>query len=200
VRAVPRLVALLAVVSGVAVAACGNSRTPVPDVVTPGPPLGHSTASYPKLGIEFATPQGWSTRSGSGTLVATVQTGDATVAIWRYPRAEPLPKTRAALVRARRQLIRAAKRRDKTFKVGTSRILRLRGAPAIQLVGRENIGGMRRRVRSTHVFAHAAEVVVDSYAPPRFFPKVDREVFKPLLKSLRVKAPEVAKKKKAKKK
>jgi hypothetical protein len=51
-------------------------------------------------------------------------------------------------------------------------------------------------VRSTHIFSHGAEVVVDAYAPPRFFPKVDKTAFKPLLRSLRVTKPRAAKKKK----
>jgi hypothetical protein len=187
---------LLAVVAATVVAGCGNDRVPAPDVATPGPPIGHFDVSYPKFGIEFVAPKGWHVTEGSGTLVTTVQTGQATIAIWRYPREEPLPATAAALRRARRELIAAAKRRDKTFKVGTSRFLRIRHAPAIQLVGRENVGRSRYRVRSTHVFAHAAEIVVDSYAPPKYFPRVDKTVFKPLLKSLKVSKPKAASPKK----
>jgi hypothetical protein len=173
---------------------CGNERTAAPDVATPGPPIGSVDVSYPKFGIEFVAPKGWTVTEGSGNLVTTVQTGQATVAIWRYPREEPLPVTAEALRRARRELIAAARRRDKTFKVGTKRILRIRKAPAIQLVGRENIGGTRHRVRSTHIFAHGAEVVVDAYSPPKFFPRLDKTVFKPILKSLRVRKPKPAKK------
>jgi hypothetical protein len=177
-------------------AGCGNERSAAPDVSTPGPPLGSIDVSYPKFGIEFIAPKGWTVTEGSGTLVTTVQTGQATVAIWRYPREEPLPATAAAMRRARKELIAAAKRRDKTFKVGTSRIIRLRKAPAIQLVGRETIGGKRFRVRSTHIFAHGAEIVVDGYAPPKFFPDVDKQVFKKVLRSLRITKPKPEKKKK----
>ena len=174
-------------------AGCGNDRVKPSNVATPGPPIGHFDVSYPKFGIEFTAPQGWHVTEGSGPLVTTVQTGQATVAIWRYPREEPLPATAAAMRRARKELIAAAKRRDRTFKVGTSRILRIRHAPAIQLVGRENVGSSRHRVRSTHIFAHGAEVVVDSYAPPKYFQRVDKQVFKPLLKSLKVSKPKLAK-------
>jgi hypothetical protein len=189
-RAVPARAGLLVVIAAAMfVAGCGNERVKAPDVATPGPPIGHVDVAYPKFGIEFVAPKGWHVTEGSGTLVTTVQTGQATAAIWRYPREEPLPATAAAMRRARKELIAAAKRRDKTFKVGTSRILRLRHNRAIQLVGRENIGGKRYRVRSTHIFAHAAEIVLDEYAPPQYFSRVDKEVFKPLLKSLRISKP-----------
>jgi hypothetical protein len=198
-RAGRLLTAGLATALAVGVTGCANERTAPPDVATPGPPLGSLDVSYPKFGIEFVAPKGWHVTEGSGTLVTTVQTGQATVAIWRYPREEPLPATAEAIRRARRELIAAAKRRDKTFKVGTSRLIRLRKAPAIQLVGRETIGGRRFRVRSTHVFAHGAEVVVDEYAPPQFFSRLDKTVFKPVLRSLRISTPKPAKKKTSRK-
>jgi hypothetical protein len=194
------LAGLLAVVLATSVAGCGNDRVKRPDVATPGPPFGHVDVAYPKFGIEFVAPKGWHVTEGSDTLVTTVQTGQATVAIWRYPREEPLPGTPAAMRRARKELIAAAKRRDETFKVGTQRILKIRRSPAIELVGRENIGAVRYRVRSTHIFAYAAEIVVDSYAPPKYFPRVDKQVFKPLLKSLKISKPKPATTKKAAKK
>jgi hypothetical protein len=60
------------------------------------------------------------------------------------------------------------------------------------LVGQEVIGGQVRLVRSTHVFAHQAEVVVDAYAPPSTFPAVNQSVFGPLVASLRLQKPKSA--------
>jgi hypothetical protein len=44
-------------------------------------------------------------------------------------------------------------------------------------------------VRSTHVYAKQAEVVVDAYVAPRDFVNVDREVFRPLVRSLKIDPP-----------
>jgi hypothetical protein len=44
-------------------------------------------------------------------------------------------------------------------------------------------------VRSTHLYAYGAELVVDAYAPPGEFARVDRRVFGPMLRSLRVQRP-----------
>ncbi|MCA1690147.1 MAG: hypothetical protein LC720_06850 [Actinobacteria bacterium] len=60
---------------------------------------------------------------------------------------------------------------------------------AVQLRGLETIDGQRREVRSTHLYADGAEVVIDAYAPPDQFRTVDRGVFHPLLRGLRLAAP-----------
>jgi hypothetical protein len=44
-------------------------------------------------------------------------------------------------------------------------------------------------VRSTHVFAKGAEFVVDAYAAPRDFALIDRTIFQPLVKSLKIDPP-----------
>ncbi len=41
-------------------------------------------------------------------------------------------------------------------------------------------------VRSTHVYAEGAEIVVDAFAPEKDFRRVDEQVFRPLLKSLKI--------------
>jgi hypothetical protein len=63
------------------------------------------------------------------------------------------------------------------------------GVPGVQLVGSERIGLARRRVRSTHLYAQRAELVVDAYAPAGEFEAVDRLAFRPLLRSLRLTSP-----------
>ena len=50
-------------------------------------------------------------------------------------------------------------------------------------------GGFAYDLRSAHVFKAGAEVVVDAYAPSADFPRLDREVFRPLLASLEVSQP-----------
>lgn len=173
----------------VLVAGCGNEATPVPDVTAIRPPAGSVAASYPRLGLRFRVPANWRLRAGRAPLVATVASGTATIALWRYRRTEPLPAGRAALDRARAALVAAVRRRDGTFDLGGSAVTAAAGRPAIEVRGTETIAGERRRVRSVHVFARGAEVVVDAQAPPGAFGAMEARVLGPLLASLRVTRP-----------
>ena len=68
-------------------------------------------------------------------------------------------------------------------------LTRLGSHPAIQVRGTETISGQPRTVRSTHVYAFGAEVVVDAYAPANVFGRIDRAAFAPLVRSLKLRAP-----------
>jgi hypothetical protein len=171
-------------------AGCGNDRTPAPDVKTPGPPIGTTPARYPQHGIAFTAPGGWRLGRGEAPLVATAQTGQATIAVWRYPRSEPLPRSTAHLRAARDALVSAAKARDATFEAIKTAVTRVAGAPAVQVRATETIDGQPRTVRSTHVYKQGAEIVVDAYAPEKHFRRVDAQVFRPLLRSLRITKPQ----------
>ena len=176
----------LLLAAGLALNGCGNSRTPTPDVSTPGPPIGSYEVKYPKQGIRFQAPAGWILSQGTGTLVASIGVGSSSMSIWRYPRTEPLPRTRAQLEQARQALVAAAQARDPTFKAAKATVTRIAGAHAIVIRGTETIEGNERMVRSAHVYSHAAEVVVDALAPARDFRRVDAAFFRPLLRSLRI--------------
>ena len=121
--------------------------------------------------------------------MGTFTSGAATIAIWRYPRSESLPKRKTDLEFARDQLVQAAKDRDKTLEVQTAQVRSIGGVQAVELVADETIDGARRRVRSTHLYDRGMEVVIDAYAPPTRFDRVDRQVFAPLVASLKVSAP-----------
>jgi hypothetical protein len=185
-RAPLAVAATLAVLAG----GCGNNRQPPPDVHTPGPPLGSNQAEYPQAGLHFLAPAGWNTDAGQPPLVATIATGDASVAIFRYPRTEPLPKTRAQLDAALDSLVAAAKARDATFTELKRGRLRVDGKPAVQVRGTETIEGHPRTVRSTHVYAEGAEIVIDAFAPADVFKRVDAEVFRHVLRSMQISKPQ----------
>jgi hypothetical protein len=170
---------------------CGNQQSEPPDVSAPVHPVGTTPASFDNQGVRFGVPGGWHLRGGAAPLVATVQSGTATIAVWRYPRTEPLPKTKAQLTQARDLLLQTAKARDQTFKEVKTAITKLGSHPAIQVRGTETISGQARSVRSTHVYAFGAEIVVDAFAPAAVFGRVDSEVFRPLLRSLRLRSPSV---------
>jgi hypothetical protein len=172
-----------------AVAGCGNQQQRPPVVGAPAQPNGTTPVAFDRDGVRFAAPGGWHVQPGTAPLVATVQSGTAMIAVWRYPRTEPLPASREQLTQARDLLLQAAKARDATFKPLTSALTRLGSHPAIQVRGTETISGQPRTVRSTHVYAFGAEVVVDAYAPANVFGRIDRAAFAPLVRSLKLRAP-----------
>jgi hypothetical protein len=47
-------------------------------------------------------------------------------------------------------------------------------------------------VRSLHAYGHGYEVVLDAFAPPKDFPRVDPQTFGPVARSLRLRAPKKA--------
>jgi hypothetical protein len=183
-----RLLPLLA--CALATAGCGNEQSKPPDVAAPARVTGAmESQAFAPAGIEFLAPGDWHVQAGQPPLVATVQSGSAQIAVWRYPRTEPLPKSGAQLTQARDLLLQTAKARDQTFKEAATAITRLGGHPAIQVRGTETVGGQPRTVRSMHVYAFGAEVVVDAFAPASVFGQVDREAFGPLVRSLKLHAP-----------
>jgi hypothetical protein len=190
VRRVPVLAcACLALLGTLLAAGCGTRRSKPDSVDKPAAPTRTETSRYPHVGLRFTAPVNWIRASGQPPLVTTITSGAATVAIWRYPRSEGLPKRKSDMEFARDELIKAAEDRDKTLQVQSSKVLTVGGVNAVELVADETIGGARRRVRSTHLYDRGAEIVVDAYAPPVRFDRADREVFAPLVASLRIGAP-----------
>ena len=179
----------LAVVLTLLAAGCGNDRQSPPNVSTVGPVTGTEAVKDDETGIAFDAPGGWRRTDGEPPLVSMLQTGRAVIAIWRYPRSEPLPSTPEQLKAARDALLVAAKARDATFKEVRSAVVEIDGEPAVQIRGTETIEGRARTVRSTHVYAEGAEVVVDAIAPGQEFKRVDAQVFRPLLRSLEISPP-----------
>ena len=182
-RAVP-ILALLTALS-----ACGNERQRPPRAPEAAEPSGRRTVELPRYGVSFVRPANWPLTPPRPPQIAAVNSGRVSVNLWRYRRDERLPRTASELQRARRALIAAARARDRSLKVLSARSVRVGGAPGVELVADEKIGVARRKVRSTHLYAHGAELVIDAYAPPAEFAAVDRGVFAPLLRSLRVRRP-----------
>lgn len=173
----------------VLLAGCGSQPPPTPDVKTPQGFTGRFSFGYPKSAIQLSVPDGWNRLDGQTPLVASMTSGSATIAIWRYPRVEPLPTTHTALATAKAKLLAQTKAKDPTFS-GRAKLLHVGPARAIEVRGRVRVAGLPREVRSTHVFAQGSEVVVDAYAQHRDFARVDRDVVRPMVASLRVgKAP-----------
>jgi hypothetical protein len=181
----PALIALSAAAAAALVAGCGSDASP--DTATTG--AQSAGGSYPGQGITFKAPTGWTVDAGRGRLVATAQAGQATVAVWRFPRDQQLPKSKAELKAARDALLKASRKRDVTFEEIKTAPTTIAGKPAVQIRAREHIAGQPRTVRSTHIYANGAEIVVDAYTDADSFRKTDADVFRPLLRSLHVTKP-----------
>lgn len=179
------LAMLATAVAGLA-AGCGGDSSPTTSTPAAVPNAG---GSYPQQGIRFTPPEGWSVAEGSGSLVATVQAGTSTVAVWRFPRTERLPETKSDLKAARDGLLAAARKHDSTFNEIKTAPTTVAGNPAVQIRARETIAGQPRTVRSTHIYAAGSEIVVQAYSEAGTFRKVDADVFRPLLRSLQIKRP-----------
>jgi hypothetical protein len=168
--------------TGTAPASSNSATPPVVGAMVP--------VVYPNAGIRFAAPEGWKTQPGEQPLVATVRQGESIVAVWRYPRTgEQLPVNHAALQRAKLALVDAIHRRDTTFALDRAKLLHVGPERAVQVLGAGRVSDARRTIRSTHIYAQGAEFVIDEYAPTVIFARVDREVFTPLLDSVKIGPP-----------
>jgi hypothetical protein len=187
---VPRRASLLALASVALLAAgCGSKKSEAPKVTQVTKPSGVVPVAVPEAGVKFSAPDGWRRQKGKAPLVYAVQTGQATLALWRYPRTEQLPTTHKALSAAKAALVSQIRKRDKTFKVSKAKLLHVGPKRAVQVLGTGAIAGNRRTIRSTHIYTQRAEFVVDAYAPPTVFDRVDKQVFAPLLESLEIAKP-----------
>ncbi len=170
-------------------AGCGNDKTKPPDVTKSSrEAFGWTRVTLAQHGVSFERPTIWHYRPGTAPLLATMTSGEATIAVWRYPRTEPLPSTATELDAARDALVGAAKTRDPSFKESKAKGTRAAHEPAVVIVANETINGKPRTVRSTHVYAEGGEVVVDAYAPPDVFGKLEDSIFRRVVRSLKVTA------------
>jgi hypothetical protein len=184
VRPLPPLA--VAVACALAASGCGNERSRPVDIFTPLPPAGTREARFPRVGMTLSTPANWRLERRRRPAVFALNSGAALVSGWAYRRKEPLPRGRRELEQASHRLVRAAKDRDPRFSLAGRRRLRVNGAPAIELVGDQRIERRVLRTRSVHVFRGEVEYVIEALAPPKDFARVDSEVLRPLLESLRL--------------
>ncbi len=178
--------ALLSLVVAVGLVGCGNDRTSAPDIGLIRAPGGFRTVDYPKADLSLRIPRSWRVEAGEGDRVTTVAAGLGQITVWRFARDEPLPVTRTHLENARKALVAQVEQRDPTFDVTSSRIIRREGLRAVEIVGVGTNQGKKRTTRSLHAYGNGAEVVVDAYAPPDDFARVDKQTFRPVLRSLRL--------------
>ncbi|MDX6691546.1 MAG: hypothetical protein QOG15_3003 [Solirubrobacteraceae bacterium] len=180
--------ALLTLAAAVLLVGCGNDQTSPPDIGLIKAPGQLRTVNYPKAGVSLKLPTNWRVEQGAGSRVTTTSSGYGQISVWRYVRDEPLPVTRTHLVNARKALIAQIQARDPTFTASSSRLILRPGLRAIELLGVGTNQGAMRTMRSLHAYGHRAEVVVDAYAPNKDFGRVDAQTFRPVLRSLKLRA------------
>lgn len=178
-----------ALVCLLALAGCGNDVTRPPETQAPDPPRGTRELRIRAAGLAMTVPFNWPDLAAEGQRVGGIQNKRATVAIWRYPRTETLPADRAALEQAEDRLLARVTARDPSFTVREVTTPRRDGARSIEIVGRQTAAGLPYGVRSAHIFHAGAEIVIDAYAPPEHFERVDETVFVPLLESIELGRP-----------
>jgi hypothetical protein len=183
-----RLIVILAL-GAVALQGCGAERQSPPDVATAQAPVGTRAVRFAQDGIRFTAPGNWRVTRGQAPLVATVSSGRATIAIYRYHRVERLPHGTRQISAAAAAHSNAALTRDPKIQELANRVVRYGGLRGFQLRAAETIVGQPRTVLSTHLFGHRAEFVVDAFAPAEDFPRVDPAAFRPLLASLHLSRP-----------
>ena len=168
-----------------ALAGCGDGPTPQPSVGRPALDPTSQPTTLPNGG-SIDLPATWKiTTSSSGPQVALASSGQGFIAVWHYPRTEPLPVTRADLRNTRRSLRAAVMSRDPKFKL-TAAILRQGPPPAVELIGVGRLAGAPRAIRSLHVYTAGAETVVDCIAPVSEAAQFATTVCDPALQSLQV--------------
>jgi hypothetical protein len=159
------------------VGGCGNSRTPVPSLNRPAAARHFHVLRFPGAGLAISAPAGWPVTPQRAPLLTVVASGNAVIALWRYPRREPIGASAASLAAARASLLRAIRARERSARVLDARITHLDRVPAIEIDALERVAGSLRRVLSTHVYAGRSELVLEEYAPPMLFSTIGVPVF-----------------------
>ena len=169
-------------------AGCGTKPLAAPDPLRVREPGRSVQLRDPRTGLRFRAPLNWVKRIRTNPGIFRVASGAADVSGWAYPRSEKLPATQEELATARDALVEEAKRRNGSFALTSSAITTVKGSPAIDLRGTQNVLGRSVKTHSVHVF-RGGEYVFEALAPASSFPVADQKVLAPLLRSLRFRSP-----------
>ena len=176
---------LLIAVAAIALAGCAAERATTPSTLLPAN-AALKKVSYKRVGMTLSLPRATVVVKGKSPGVFRATFGEWYVAGLAYRRKEQLPRTRRQLRAARRRLVAEVRRRDSKFKLVSATITRSHGSPAVEVVGDQVLDNRTLRTRSLHVYKGRAEYVLEMAAPGGQFATVDREVFDPVARSLRV--------------
>jgi hypothetical protein len=180
----PRWLAWLAIPAlAVACGGCGNARNHPTGLAQLGPAVSLVDYSSPSGDVSFGRPSTWSVSGGPQPEVAQISSGSAVATIYAYPRTD-LALDLSGVEAARQRLLISLRRRAPRFVVQNSRVRKVDGAYAVEIVGHGKIAGHPVRTQSVHVYKGAAEYVIDAYARPKVFRRTETEAFNPLLATI----------------
>jgi hypothetical protein len=154
----------------------------VPQVLGPAAPQGFHQVTYRRAGVRLDLPRSWIATPQSPPLVTVISSDGAVIALWRY--AGSYPEAVVHPQYASRRLIAEALRRQPKLHILASGVHTVDGHPAVELDSVGLVGSVVRRVRSLHVFSRGSEVVLEQYASPTVFERVNRQVFERVSRSL----------------
>jgi len=180
-----RRVLLAALLSLLALAACGNDRVAVTELVI-RPSADAREHRFRSAGLTLSLPANMDVRAAGPPGVFRAALGEAVVSGFAYRRREQLPRTDRQLEKALDRLEKAAEERSPSFDLRGSSTLRVDGARALELLGQQRISQSPLRIRSLHVFEGGAEYVIELLAPPGEFRHFDRVVTPLLRRTLEV--------------
>ena len=169
----------------VACAGCGNARSEAIGLGQLAPPLSLVNFTAPGGDVSFGHPSSWTVTAAPPPEVAQISSGSAVATVYAYARTD-LSLTRSGAEASRQRLLRSLAQRAPSFQVESSRLRRVDGAEAVEIVGHGKIAGHEVRTKSVHVYKGAAEYVIDAYSRPRVFRQAESEAFDPLLATLRL--------------
>jgi hypothetical protein len=168
-----------------ALPACGHERTEAPEIeVASNDPVDRH--EFPRYGVVVSVPRSLPLQRRPRPEVFRVYLGQPFVSMFAYRRRERIPRRPGELAAARRRLIREVEERDPGFDLRRSRLTEVAGGKTVELVGDQTISRGQLRTRSVHVYKGGAEYVIELLAPVGEFARMDREVLRPLLASLRL--------------
>ncbi len=178
--------ALISACLTLAVTGCGAERAEPPDLGQTEAPGAAVPYASPSGDVAFSYPVNWTLVPKQPPGTATVASGDASITVWAYQSVAGVTDPGSAGL-ARRRLLKSLQGRDPSFKVTSSRVRQVAGAPAVEIRGTGQIGGAPVQVRSLHLYVGRGEYVIDAFAPPEAFADLESTVFEPFISSVVVK-------------
>jgi hypothetical protein len=169
----------------VACGGCGNARNEPSGLAQLGPQVSLVNFVAPSGDVTFGRPSTWSVTGGTLPKVAQISSGEAVATVFAYPRTD-LPDDVAGVEVSRQRLLVSLHHRDPSFEVDSSRVRKVDGAEAVEIIGSGRVAGQEVKTKSVHVYKGAAEYVIDAYARPKYFRRAETEAFNPLLATIKL--------------
>lgn len=164
---------------------CGNDRAEPPATSVRGGDA-VERVEFPRFGARLEVPRSAELQPTPRPGVFRLYLGEPVISMFAYPRKEQIPRGGRELAAARRRLVKEVKKRDPDYELRNARLTEVAGARAVELVGDQTISRADLRTRSVHVYKRKAEYVIELLAPVEEFDRTNREVFEPLLRSLKL--------------